>query len=177
MMKNFLLHGLRLIHTHATALASRCRLLRDESGNALIETALCVSILGLPMLVGTVEMGGMTYWSVEISNAAHAGAAYGMISSTFAANSSGITAAAQNEASDFGTALTATPTVYYACSNSIGGTQYSTQAAATTGCSGSGHSLEFIQVVTSGTVTPPIHCPGLPTSYTLRGVSVMEVQE
>jgi hypothetical protein len=122
-------------------------------------------------------MGGMTYESVEISNAAHAGASYGMISSTFAANTQGIISAAQGEASDFGTGLTVTPTVYYACSNSIGGTQYTTQTAAASGCSGSGHSLEFVQVITSGTVTPAIRCPGLPASYTLKGVSVMEVQE
>jgi Flp pilus assembly protein TadG len=176
-MTQTLKNGLQSIFAHVTAVALRCRLLREEHGNALVETAMCLSFLGLPMLVGTVEMGGMTYESVEISSAAHAGASYGMISSTFAADTQGVINAAQGEASDFGTGLSVVPTIYYACSNSIGGTQYSTQAAATSGCSGSGHSLEFIRVTTSGTVTPPIHCPGLPASYTLVGVSVMEVQE
>jgi Flp pilus assembly protein TadG len=176
-MTTILKNGLQSLYAHVTAVVSRCRLLREEHGNALVETAMCLSFLGLPMLVGTVEMGGMTYESVEISNAAHAGAAYGMISSTFAGDTSNIIAAAQAEASDFGTGLSVTPVVYYACSNSIGGTQYTSQSAASTGCSGSGHSLEFIQVTTSGTVTPAIHCPGLPASYTLKGVSVMEVQE
>jgi len=177
-MTSILKHGLQCMYAHVTAFVSRSRLLREEHGNALVETAMCLSFLGLPMLVGTVEMGGMTYESVEISNAAHAGAAYGMISSTFAADTTNIINAAQGEASDFGTGLTVTPTVYYACSNSIGGTQYASQTAASAACTGSsGHSLEFIEVVTSGTVTPAIHCPGLPASYTLKGVSVMEVQE
>jgi Flp pilus assembly protein TadG len=156
----------------------RCRFLREEQGNALIEMALCISLLGMPLLVGTVEIGGMIYTSIEVSNAAHSAAMYGMISSTFAANSSGMVTAAQNEATDLGTNLSVTPTVYYACSSSIGGTQYSTQSAANTACTnGSNHTLEFVKVNTSVSVSPPIRCPGLPATYTLTGSSTMEVQE
>ena len=64
--------------------------------------ALCMSIFGLPLLVGTVELGTMMFSSIEVTNAAHAGAAYGMISATFAADSSGIITAAQGEAAEFG---------------------------------------------------------------------------
>jgi len=39
------------------------------------------------------------------------------------------------------------------------------------------HYLEFVQVVVVGTVTPPFHCPGTPTSYSLRSTSVMEVEQ
>jgi len=156
----------------------RCRFLREEQGSALVEMALCVSLMGMPLLVGTVEIGGMIYTSIEVSNAAHAAAMYGMMSSTFAASSSGMTTAAQNEATDLGTSLLVTPTVYYACSSSIGGTQYSTQSAANTACnSGTDHTLEFVQVNTSVVVTPPIRCPGLPATYTLNGSSTMAVQE
>jgi Flp pilus assembly protein TadG len=156
----------------------RRRFLREEKGNAMIEMALCISLLGMPMLVGSVELGSMIYTSIEVSNAAHAAAMYGMISSTFAANTSGMTTAAQNEASDLGTNLLVTPTAFFACSSAINGTQYSTQSAANSACTGgTDHTLEFVQVNTSVTVTPPIRCPGLPASYTLTGLSVMEVQE
>jgi Flp pilus assembly protein TadG len=156
----------------------RCRFLREEQGNALIEMALCISLLGMPLLVGTVELGGMIYTSIEVSNAAHAAAMYGMISSTFAASSSGMITAAQNEATDLGTNLSVTPTAFYACSQAVNGTQYSTQSAANSACTGgTNHTLEFVKVNTSTTVTPPIRCPGLPASYTLTGLSVMEVQE
>jgi Flp pilus assembly protein TadG len=156
----------------------RCRLLREERGNALVEMALCMTLLGMPLLVGTVELGSMIYTSIEVSNAAHAAAMYGMISSTFAANSSGMVTAGQNEATDLGTNLTVTPTVFFACSNAVNGSQYTTQSAANSACtSGSNHTLQFVQVNTSVSVTPPIRCPGLPATYTLTGLSVMEVQE
>jgi Flp pilus assembly protein TadG len=156
----------------------RCKFMRDEHGNAMIEMALCMSLLGMPLLVGTVELGSMIYTSIEVSNAAHAAAMYGMMSSTFAADGSGIKIAAQNEATDLGSTLGVTPNVYFACSSAIGGTQYSSQTAANTACnSGTDHTLEFVQVNTSVSVTPPIRCPGLPASYTLTGSSTMEVQE
>ena len=155
------------------------RRLRDSNGNASIELALAFSVFITPLMIGTTEVAFLVYDSIEVSNAATAGAMYGMISSTLASNTSGIQAAAQAEASDFGTGLTVTPTVYYACSAAVGGTQYTTQVAAAAACpaNASNHYLEFIQVNSSATVTPPMRVPGLPTSWTLRGQSVMEVQE
>jgi Flp pilus assembly protein TadG len=159
----------------------RCRGLRGERANALIEVAFTFSLLGMPLLIGTADMGFVVYDSEEVSNAAHAGAMYGMQSSTNAANTSGMTTAAQNEATDFGTNLTVTPTSYYACSSAIGGTQYtgsSAQSNATTACTGgTNHALQFVQVNTSVTVTPPIHLPLLPHTFTVTGSSVMEVEQ
>jgi Flp pilus assembly protein TadG len=152
--------------------------LRGDAGSSLVEMSLMLAIFGTPMLLGTVETATWVYGSIEVSNAAHTGAMYGMTSSTLANDSDGIIAAAQSDASDFGTNLTVTPTVYYACSAAIGGTQYSTQTAATTACTGAGnHPLEFVQVVATAPVTPPIHIPGLPKTFTLNGTSVMEVEE
>lgn len=158
-----------------------CRGRCGERGDALVELALALSILGLPLLVGTSDMGFVVYDSIEVANAAHAAALYGMQSSTYAANTSGMTTAAQNEASDFGASLSVTPTAYYACSNAIGGTRYtgsSAQANATAACTGgSNHALEFVQVNTSATVIPPVHLPGISNSFTVTGSSVMEVEQ
>jgi Flp pilus assembly protein TadG len=151
---------------------------RGESGDAVIELALIIGIFGPALLLGTVEMATVVYDSIEVANAAYAGAIYGMRSATFASNTTGITSAAQAEASDFGTHLTVTPTTYYACSAAIAGTQYTTQSAASAACSGSGnHALQFIQVQTSGSITPAFHFPKLPASFTVKGSSVMEVAE
>jgi Flp pilus assembly protein TadG len=160
----------------------RCSGVRGERGDALIELAVMFSLVGVPLLLGTVQMGFLVYDSVEISNAANAGALYGMQNSGYASSSSGITSAAQAEAADFGTKLTVTPTTYYACTNAVGGTQYPTssytQTQAATHCGGTGNqTLEFVQVTASASVTPLIHCPGLPTSYTLTDTSVMEVEQ
>jgi len=140
--------------------------------------ALCISIFGIPILFGTVDLGGMVYNSIEISSAAHAGVMYGMISSTFAADPAGVITAATNDAPDLNSVLVVTPTVYYACSQSLGGSQYASQSAANLACTGSSnHSLEFVKVFATATVHPAIRCPGLPATYTLVGVSVMEVEE
>src|SRR5450631_449562 len=79
-----------------------------DDGSALIELALVMALLGIPLALGTSEMGSVVYSSIEISEAANAGAWYGMQNSTFAADTAGIAAAAQGEASDFGTKLAVT---------------------------------------------------------------------
>jgi Flp pilus assembly protein TadG len=161
-------------------LLSLCRGLNSTDGGSLVEVALIISLLGIPMMLGTAEIGILVYDSIEITNAAHAAASYGAQSNVFAANTSGMTLAAQADATDFGVALTATPTTFYACSNTIGGTRYTgtnAQSNATAACtSGTNHAIEFVQVTTSAVVTPKIHLPGLLSSFTLTGISVMEVQ-
>jgi hypothetical protein len=146
-----------------------------------VEAALIVSFLGIPLLAGTAQMGLLVYYSIEVSNAAHAATMYGMQSLVFASNTAGMTTVAQAEATDFGTSMTVTPITYYACSNAVGGTQYtgvSAQLTATLACTLSlSHALEFVQVTTSVSVTPSIHLPGLPATFTLVGSSVMEVEQ
>jgi len=153
-------------------------LLHDESGSALIELGLVLSFLGVPMLLGTVYVGTLLADYIEISNASHAGAVYAMRSSTYAEENTGIIAAAQAEASDFGTNLTVTPSMYYACSNAVAGTQYATLVLANAACTGgSSHTLQFVKVTVSVPVTPSSKFPGLPRSMTLSSTSVMEVEE
>lgn len=152
-----------------------------QRGSALLEVALIVSIFGIPLLIGTSEMGFLAYYSMEVSDAAYAGASYGMNSTTYAANASGITSAAQTEAPDFGSGLAVTTSTYYACSLALAGTQYTgsnAQANANAGCTGAtNHAVQLVSVQTSATVTPQVHCPGLPSTFTVTGFSVMEVEQ
>ena len=172
---------LRTLRKPWSRVAARLKGLRDDCGAATLEVAVVSSVLAIPLLLGTSEMSFLVYDSIEISNAAHAGALYGMQSLTFAANTSGMQTAAQTEAGDFGASMTVTPTTYYACSTAIAGTQYTganAQSNATAACTGgSNHPLEFVQVNTSATITPPVHCPGFGSSFTLTGSSVMEVEQ
>lgn len=164
---------------HRSLITRLRKRLMNDAGNAALELALTFGIFGVPLLLGTSEMALLIYDSIEVSNSAHAGAMYGMMSSTFASNSPGIIAAAQAEAADFGTKLTVTPTTYYACSNAVNGTQYSTESAASAVCpaNASNHYLQFVNVVSSVNITSPIQCPGLPKTWAVSGSSVMEVQE
>jgi Flp pilus assembly protein TadG len=140
----------------AGALRAAGRFFRGRCGSSTIELALIMACLGVPLMLGTAEAGFLVYDSIEISNAAHAAAMYGMQSTSNASNSSAITTAAQTEASDFGTNLAVTPSVFWVCSTAENGTQYTTSSAATTACTGSGnHPLEYLQVSVSASVTPP----------------------
>ncbi len=64
--------------------------------------ALAFAFFGTPLLLGSSLLALMVYDSIEISNCAHAGAMYAMMSSTFAGDTTGIQNAAQADASDFG---------------------------------------------------------------------------
>jgi hypothetical protein len=160
---------------------------RAECGGALVEVALIVSLLGLPLLLGSADLATLIYGSIEIDNAAHAGAMFGMQGTCCILQTAQMTSAAQNEAADFGTNLTVTPTSYYACSAAQAsptwtGTAHvidsTSLAAAKTHCTGaSGHVLAFVKVVTSAPITLPFHCCGLPASVTMSGSSVMESEE
>jgi len=168
----------RIVRIAQSAIARLGSRLKDERGSAIVELGLILGLFGSPVLLGTVEVASLIYSSIEISNAAHSGAMYGMMSSTYAEDTSGIQTAAQQEATDFGAKLTVTPSIYYVCSSAIGGTQYSTQSAANSACSGAGnHALEFLSVAVSAPVTAPVQFPGLASSITVSGSSSMEVEE
>jgi Flp pilus assembly protein TadG len=155
-----------------------CRRLRDEEGSALVELGFIMSLLGIPLFLGTIYFATLLMDQIEIDNAAHAGAIYAMTSSTFAEDSSNIVTAAQEETPRIGSNLSVSSSIYYVCSTAISGTQYSTQSAATTACTGgTSHSLEMIQVTVSASVTPVATFPGLAKTPTLSSTSIMEVEE
>ncbi len=150
----------------------------SDHGTALVELALMVGLLGVPLLLGVGALAPLVYASIEVENAAHTGALYGSQSSTTAVDIIGITTAAQTDVADFTTSLNVVPVTYYACATSVGGTQYSSLSNATSACTGTNnHALQFIQVLATLQVTPVIRCPGVPTTWTLSSTSVMEVQQ
>ncbi len=151
---------------------------RGEDGGALIEMGLIVALFAAPLLLGTAEVAQVAYDAAEIQDAANQGAAYGMTSATLAASTTAITSAAQADAPDFGANMSVTSTTYWVCATSVTGTHYTSQTSATSACTGSYNApLEFLQVNTSDAVTLPIHFAKLGASYTLRGVSVQEVEQ
>ena len=165
---------------------ARCKGLRNDRGQALAELAIVFAFLGLPILLGTAQMGILVYDSIEVTNAANAGATYGMSTEAHASSSTAITAAARSEAPDFpGTALTVTSTYYWACSSTIAGPYPITEYTGTNGLtnaqavcpSGVNHPVPFIQVQTSASVTPFVHWPGLARTFTVSGTALQEVQQ
>jgi Flp pilus assembly protein TadG len=158
------------------ALLGRFIALHEEDGSALVELGLILSIVGVPLLLGTVYFAVVLVDSIIVANAAQAGAVYAMTSSTNAEDTANITIAGQQDAANSGISVTPTITssIFFACSTAINGTQYSTQTAATTACTGgTSHPLEFVQVIATATVKPI----GLNKSTTLTSTSIMEVEE
>lgn len=178
--------ALRCLRGSCNGLLALREIVQADCGSALVELALVVSIMGLPLLLGSVDLGTLIYSSIEIENAAHAGAMFGMQGNCCILQTQQMIAAAQNEAADFGANLTVTPTSYYACSASQAGSTWAgpgnmidstSLATAKSNCTGaSGHVLAFSKVVASAPVRLPFRCCGLPASVTLSRASVMQSQ-
>lgn len=136
-----------------------------ERGQSLVETALVFPVM-ITMLVGAAEMTRVVRASISVANAAKAGAQYATESGYTAQDSTGIATAASNEVPN----LTLTTTSSIACSCSDG----SASTCLNTDCSTS-HIEETVTVNTSATVSPAIQLPGLPKSYTVKGLAIQKV--
>ena len=147
--------------------AHRClrslgRARRFDSGQSLVETALVFPIL-VTFLVGTADLARVARASIAVSNAAKAGAQYAVQNGFTAQDSTGISNAAAAEAVN----LSLTTTSSYSCVCSDG-------TASTCGnndCSNS-HIEETVTVSTQASVTPLIHLPGLPATFTVKGKAI-----
>jgi Flp pilus assembly protein TadG len=143
-----------------------------DAGQSLIELALTLPLLVL-LLIGAAELGRLAYYSIEVSNAARAGVAYGAQNHVTASNFTAMQTAAQNDAGNI-TLTTATATNACACSPSYS----ATSACSTTfSCSGTERIIEYVQVNTTATVSPMFHYPGASKTYTLTGQAIMRVEQ
>jgi Flp pilus assembly protein TadG len=151
---------------------------REDMGQAFVELALVLPILIL-LLVGGAEVGRLAYADIEVSNAARAGVAYGMQSSTFASDSPGIINAATQDAPNISNLAVDPPTLTCFCETTAGVTTASSCATINTNvgsCPSPSVIVEFVQVNTSAQINTAFHFPGIPNQVTLRGRAIMRVQ-
>jgi Flp pilus assembly protein TadG len=151
---------------HFNLLERLHRLRRNQLGTALIETAISLPLFCL-MLLGAAEFARLAYASIEVTNAARAGAEYGAYSHGTASDSAGVTTAATADAANL-TGLTVTNiSLSCACSNS---TYTPSGCSDNTTCESNNTAMvETITVNTQATYDPLIHYPGGPLSMTLTG--------
>lgn len=146
---------------------------KGDSGQALVELALSMSVL-FTVLLGAVEFGRMAYVSIEVSNAARAGAAFGSLSNASASNLTGIQNAATAEAANLQLGTT-TAVVTGICSSGTACTGTGGKCKSTD-CSTAGDHIESILTVnTVTTFSPVIHAPGFAGSFTLYGYAQQKV--
>ena len=155
------------MHPHQLSDRNRAALLRkSESGQALIETAITLSLLVI-MLIGAAEIARVAYASMQVVGAAKAAVQYGDIIITNANDTQGIQNAAAAEAPLLPNLVT-TPTLSCLCADGISCTSTSVL------CAGS-VPVQTLTVTTSASFDPLIHLPGLPTTFTLQGYAVQKV--
>jgi Flp pilus assembly protein TadG len=154
-------------------MSSRCRkaALRRGAlvkGQSAVELAVAVPLLLLLLLAGT-DFGRIFYMSSGVASAARAGAQYGSQSVITAANAAGMVAAAKTDGSNV-TAMTATAS-QCTCATS------STVTACPSGYCTSAPQATFVTVQTSVVFQTLVTYPGIPSSTTLAGKAIMQVEQ
>lgn len=144
-------------------MTSRLRWLRGQSA---VELALITPILVVLLLVAA-DFGRVFYTSIAVNNAARAGAQYGSHSIVTAADSTGIAAAART---DGWTSLGVTASQCTCLSST------NVAACATSYCTNS-PSASYVTVTVTAPFTTLVKYPGLPSSITLTGQAIMQVQQ
>ena len=153
-----------------TPISQQQKRLSRESGQSLVEFALCMPLLMI-ILLGIAEFGWLAYNLIELRNAANAGAHYAAQTVITAADTTGIQTAVNNDAFDF-SGITATSSNACSCSD---GTAITCKNFAA--CVVPARIIHTVTVTTQKAVTPPIKVPGLPTSFTMHGTATMRVEE
>jgi Flp pilus assembly protein TadG len=154
-------------------MSSRCRkaalrLGALVKGQSAVELAVAVPLLLLLLLAGT-DFGRIFYMSSGVASAARAGAQYGSQSVITAANAAGMVAAAKTDGSNV-TAMTATAS-QCTCATS------STVTACPSGYCTNAPQATFVTVQTSVVFQTLVAYPGIPSSTTLAGKAIMQVQQ
>jgi len=151
---------------------------RGDRGQAVLELALVTPFL-LIMLVGAVQIGILAYGAIEVSNAASAGAIYGAQNHANAADNTGITNAAINDAANVTSLTAAGVTVHQWCACETGVTAASVGGAVScatfsvASCVSPSRIVEWVQVDTQATVVPSFSVTHVP--FTLHGHATMRV--
>jgi TadE-like protein len=160
--------GLFRVQTDS-ARAGRWAAMRGENGGALIESAFAVPLL-LLLLLGAAEFGLADYESIEVANAARAGAQYGAQGPWTVGDLTGIQNAASLDAGNI-TLGTTTSSLSYACSDN------STPSGTPLGCGGGASMETILTVKTQAAFNPVIHVPGFSPSITLHGWASQKVSQ
>jgi len=142
--------------------------MKREKGSALIETALLIPLF-LLLFMGVADYGRVFYTADIVVHAADVGAKFGAISTTNAADITGMQSAATNAATSIG-GLTATATSFCTCG--AGGSTVSCGSS----CSGYGTPAMYVQVKTQATFKSLAAFPGLPHTIPLAATSTLRVQ-
>jgi Flp pilus assembly protein TadG len=145
----------------------RFHLLRDENGASLVELAFVLPLFPL-LLFGALDFARAFYVSVEIAGAAQAAALYGSENPN---DTTGMQDAAKDDAPDVPNLSVGTHTYGTECPD---GTQYTANTSSMPTCSGGTIQAVYrVNVTVTGTYSPLIPWPGVPSSMSLTSSAAM----
>jgi Flp pilus assembly protein TadG len=146
----------------------------SERGQSAVELAIIVPVLAL-MLVAIADFGRVFFISVAVNNAARAGAQYGSQTNTTAADFAGMVSEAQADGANipnFGTPTASECT----CGTANPPTNPACSTISSTYCADASSKAVYVTVNTSATFHTILTYPGVPSSMTLTGQAIMQVQ-
>lgn len=151
--------------------SKQLKAVRGEEGSALVELALSLPMLCL-MLLGGAEFAKLGYASIEVSNAAHAGAVYAATSVGAVTDTTGIGNAATADSGNMGGAdavSVTSVTISCVCSN----TAFTPSSCSDNSTCSSNNTamITTVTVTTQATYAPLIRIPGGALKFTLQGQS------
>lgn len=138
------------------------------NGQSLVELAMAIPVL-LLLLLAAADVGRVFYLSIAVNNAARAGAQYGSQSVITAADSNGMVQAANTDGSNVAN-LTVTAT-QCTCESSS-----SVPACPASYCTNDAQAT-FVQIQTQAPFHTILNYPGIPSSVTLSGNAIMQVEQ
>lgn len=148
---------------------NRRELLQGESGASLVEMALLLPIF-MVLLIGCVDFGRACYLAIEIQGAARAGATYGSRNPT---DTSGMQTVAEDDASDVPNVSVGTPTYVCECADGSNPTSATTCSTTPPTCSNGLNWVYMVTVTVTGTYTPMLPWPGIPSSMNFSSTASM----
>lgn len=136
-----------------------------QRGQSLVELALLLPVL-LLLVIGVADFARAFYMSIEVQDAARAGAQYGLTNSS---DTTGMQTAATNDAPDV-SGMTATATYGCICSDGSGASVHCNTPPT---CPANTQEVNYVQVNTSATYTTFFPWPKIPSSFPLSGQAIL----
>jgi Flp pilus assembly protein TadG len=148
-----------------------------EAGVAIVEFALALPLL-IMLLIGLIEFGRLTYFTIQVGNAAHAGAEYGSLNLANGADFTGMKNAALKDGQNSIAAISASAQNVCSCWT---GTAEVPNPPSTTVCGtactvSGGRQVTYAQVVVTGVIKPLFHYgPIIPSQWTVVKTATIRV--
>jgi Flp pilus assembly protein TadG len=144
------------------------RLAKDKSGSIAVETALVMSFVIVPILLGLWDVAQIGLGQTQVQEALQDAITY--VAAGNSSNTSGITSAAQ---SAYGTSISVSASAVCYCVSTSSVTMPTAVSCTGSTCSSGGDFEQFMTITTSKTVAIPFTVPYLGSSVTVTSTATV----